>query len=816
MSTTTGSFITQMKLRALREQRSRLLHLYQELQQEANREPTDAGSLGVLYEGLRHITCANRKLHPDVANLEPLLERTGDESISPETIVFWRERLEQELIRGQQRAEIGYLFGSVLEEWASTETETPETGEQQNQLCATLVERLRHAAETGNYADLLDLLLAEWSFNDKEERVQALQEAIGTHLQERIQLPELVGILEYLSSSPHHALHIRRQAQKVLTDPILQKELADALTILLDHLDEWQRPQEGIAPRLLWTLTKWRLCLDDELPTTCFLEILGQRWQSIFQRFFSAERATRLAQARRHSLSSRALRLAQLSSTLYRGLCASSLSEIDIWEQVTPAPEQQTSATLERYLRLPEPGSIVEQRLQLKSDLSDLSTLSGYDALRAAGSMERALILIHAEIELARSAPSPTPLHVLKLDLKDFYPSLSHQVLLDILEHYGLSASQLTFFQAFLRIPIQQHGQVVVSERGIPTYHRLSDLLAELVLGLFEQYVQRQARVEIVRLVDDICLLATSADEIFSAWQAARTFCAAFGLALNEEKCGSICIGGRRLLALTDRQPGWLLLTLDGQGRWNINWSAFETYLEGARQQVGHATSLLSLIDTYNAHLRYLVKALAMRADLGSAHRRGIAAAMERFSRAFFGDGQGIDQAVRRVLHERFIQEASDTSLPEAWLYWPKTAGGCGLLQAPLLAGSYALEYAQRVHVAPPEERAHDWQYRHNAWSSFYRSLTQEIWASEPTTNQVMEALINDFVRHGSEMSNRQQRGLSPYWRWVLSIYGPQIVERLGTFRFLLTELVPLQLIVQKYHRGTISEGSEARSADWQ
>ena len=802
MSTTTGSFITQMKLRALREQRSRLLQIYNELHQQVAREPAEVGRLGLLYEGLRRITCANRKLHPDVANLEPLLEQTGDEPTSLETIAFWRERLEQELTRGQLRAETGYLFGSLLEEWASGETETAEISVQHSQLRAALVERLLHLAETGSYADLLDTLLAECAFSEQEKRAQALQEAVGTRLQERIQLPELTVILEYLSGSPHHTPLIRRQAQSVLADSVLQKELADALTILLDHLDEWQHPQEGCLPRPLWTLTKWRLCLDEDLPTACFLEVLGQRWQSIFQRFFSTERSARLEQLHRQYFSPQALHLAELLSTVNQGLRTSSLSVVDIWEQVTP-PEKQSTSLFQADVPRWDYGSIVEERLQLKSDLYDLSTLSGYDALHAASSMERALMLIQAENELARSAPSPTPLHVLKLDFKDFYPSLSHQMLLDILEHYGLSASQRAFFQAFLRVLLQQDGQVVTSERGIPNYHRLSDLLAELVLGLFEQYVQQQARVQIFRLLDDICLLSPSADEIFSAWQAARTFCAAFGLVLNEEKCGSTCIGGRRLLPLPDTQPGWFLLTLDGQGQWNVNWSAFETYLEGARRQAVQTTSLLSLIDTYNAHLRYLVKALAMRVDLGSAHRHGIAAAVERFSHTFFGDGQGIVQTVRRVLHERFQDETPGISVPEAWLYWPKTAGGCGLVQAALLAASYAADYAQRVHMAPPEERAHDWQYRRNAWSSFYRSLTKEIQASEPITNHTMEALIHDFIVRDTAMSNRQQRGLSSYWHWVLSIYGPQIVERLGTFRFLITELVPLQLLVQKYHSGT-------------
>ena len=808
MVTTNDYFITQMKLRALREQRSRLLHTYNELRQEVTRQSTETRRLEVLYEGLRQITFANQKLHPDVANLEPMLEHTGGGPISMEAMTFWYERLEKELRNGQLRSEIVYLFGSMLEERALGSIETAETRSQHERLRADLVERLLHPAETGRYGDLLDTLLADCVFSDREERMKVLQEAAGTHLQQRIQPPELAGVLRYVSSSPHHSPLIRMQAQRFLADPILQKELADALTIMLDHLDEWQRPQEGILPRPLWTLNKWRLCLDEDLPTTCFLEVLGQRWQSIFQHFFSAERITRLQQLRSQYLSPQALRLAELLSTLNQGLHASRLAGVDIWEQAS-TPETQSTGPLETYPRLREYGSIVEQRLQLKSDLYDLSTLSGYDALHAASSMEKALMLINAEIELARTAPSPTPLHVLKLDFRDFYPSLSHQVLLDILEQYGLSPTQRVFFHAFLHIPLQQNRQVVMSERGVPNYHHLSDLLGELVLGLFEQYVQRESRVEIFRLIDDICVLATSADEMFRAWQAVRTFCAAFGLVLNEEKCGSTCIGGLRLLPLPDAQPGWLLLTLDGQGQWKVNWSAFETYLEGARQQVKPMMPLISQIETYNAHLKYLVKALAMRVDLGSAHRRGISVAMERFSGAFFGDGQRMVETVRRVIHERFLDETSATQVPEAWLCWPITAGGCGLLQASLLAGSYAADYARRTRVASPEERSLDWQYRRNAWSSFYQSLTWEIRASEPVTNQVMEALVRDFIHRGSEMSNNQQVGLSSYWRWILSIYGPQILEALGTFRFLITELVPLQLIMQQYREGTVEEGSE-------
>jgi hypothetical protein len=61
---------------------------------------------------------------------------------------------------------------------------------------------------------------------------------------------------------------------------------------------------------------------------------------------------------------------------------------------------------------------------------------------------------------------------------------------------------------------------------------------------------------------------------------------------------------------------------------------------------------------------------------------------------------------------------------------------------------------------------------------------------------------VTDFISRGAEISLGEQEGLSAYWRWILYIYGPQILERLGTFRFLFTELVPVQLITQRYRQG--------------
>ena len=36
---------------------------------------------------------------------------------------------------------------------------------------------------------------------------------------------------------------------------------------------------------------------------------------------------------------------------------------------------------------------------------------------------------------------------------------------------------------------------------------------------------------------------------------------------------------------------------------------------------------------------------------------------------------------------------------------------------------------------------------------------------------------------------------LSPYWRWVLTTFGPDMLDAFGSFDFLATDLIPVTLI---------------------
>ena len=108
-------FVTRMKLQELRRQRDQLRIAYDHLARHSRDAPTDVERLRRLYQGLHALTVAGRPLHPDVANLEILLD-DAQEPVAASLISFWLEQLEQELARGRLRSEFAYVFGALLEQ----------------------------------------------------------------------------------------------------------------------------------------------------------------------------------------------------------------------------------------------------------------------------------------------------------------------------------------------------------------------------------------------------------------------------------------------------------------------------------------------------------------------------------------------------------------------------------------------------------------------------------------------------------------------------------------------------------------------------
>jgi hypothetical protein len=843
MVTKSDHFITQMKLRELREQRTKLLRTYETLYQQINQQTSETGQLQGLYDGLRQIQLARHALHPDIDNLEPLLGGMAADQAAQETLSFWHRRLEQELANGQLRAEIVYTFGALLEEWAHYQAEPRNISSEQAEQQATLIASITQATPNRPNDTAFDPFFSILRLIDPDFP-ETMQQQIAGNMTQSVEQAEVKTALQWIADDEHHSTSIRQQAQTFLNDPMMLKELTDALTIQLAHIEEWAWPQDGIPVHSTQTNQKWRLFLDEDLPTACFLAVLGQRWQQIFKQFFDmvkAKASDRVRQAFPHenivayqamqhfqqAIPQTSIINQEAAQQLFRALSnathrntfswlASDIDEheeIDIWDEA----REYKPLTFEKP-RLINYSSITASRTRYKQSLREIERVAGYGMSQSQNrpnSMFTTLQLINTEIMLARAAFPDKPLHIFKVDLKDYYPSISHELVLTLLQRYDIPQTHLDFFRAFLTIPLQHNGEVVQVQRGVPNARGLSDLIGEQVLRLLDYTVYRAARVQIVRIFDDICVIAASAEEARKAWQAIQAFCQASGLTINREKCGSICINGERLPDLPSGQPEWLMVTLDPDGQWNMNQAAFTRYVQQVRQEMAQIPSLLSQIERYNTHILHLSKVLAPQLPLGERHRKSVNTALQEFQRMVFGE-QGAVETLRQAIRERFLGQSSSTHLPEAWFYWPITAGGAGLYQVNLLTSGYDKQFTDRHQPKPPETRPADWQDQSEEWGRFYNACFSYLHLTEPASNKVMETLVADFIQRGAELSAGRQTGLASYWRWILYLHGPQILAHLGTFRFLITELVPLQLIMKRYRQTNIDEieGNEVEHDD--
>jgi Reverse transcriptase (RNA-dependent DNA polymerase) len=806
-------FITQVKFRELREQRDKSLASYDQLAGEVAASHDDSSRLRLLYSGLRGMQFAKQPLHPDVGNLELIMGQGDGAEASSGTLAFWRAELQRELSRGRLRADIVYLFGALLEEWTAGSGSSAQSGAPE----AIRSELLRLALgdrDGSPHTTFLDDLFTATGLDSPEVRRElrkTVDDAPYRTSTEWVYSPngtpvsDMGAMLQGIAKDVYRPASVRAEAQRFLGSPTLLKELSDALTIMLDHLDEWDWPEQGIPVSVRWVRTKWRLFIDEDLSTTCLLELLGERWQYIFSQMWKKSPSERVRRLQRLiELGAPDIVIQNEWRNLKQRGAMSLTQGVDIWEDTSDAAvvgsQPRPDAPLAEQLRYwGDSGSIFAIRQTQQSNLRDLSRLRDYSSDHHAdeSSLDAALGFIHAEIELARVAHPDRPLYVVKVDLKDYYPTLPHDLLLSILNRFGLTESELGFMRRYLRVRMDDAGQARVASAGAPHHRRLSDLLGELPLRLMDMYVERVARVQMIRYIDDITLLAASPEEAVKAWEAVRSFCAACGLALNMEKCGAVCVGGGVLPPeLPQRAPRWLLLTLDVDGQWAADAAGLEIELERAHRHITHAPSTLERVRQYNATLAHLEQSLAIAAPLGEAHRKSVRAAFARCQHALFG--ADADAALREMIRERFVGDGVTAELPEAWLYWPVTAGGLGLRQAQLRAASYAGAFARRTPVAVPDERPGDWQRHNNPWANFYRSLLATVSPIAPEPNVMMETLVKDFISRGAELSAGQQQTLSPYWRWILYIYGPQILESFGTFRFLFSELVPLQILTSR------------------
>ncbi|HYT91646.1 MAG TPA: reverse transcriptase domain-containing protein [Gemmataceae bacterium] len=818
-----------IKLRETQRQRDRLQQQYDAIEQRVTSANSALERLRALYQGLREVTFAQKPLHPDVKQLDALYLADELGEVPPELIADRTRFLERELAQGRMRAEFTYAFGRILSEWTGRgANEAPALAESETDPFARMWDKsppLDHESPSGVFEGLRGVL---------RPKATAIAEFARSEALAPVRSEEVPPVLDRLASDPYLAPALRRQAAEARRSATQLTELAGALTILLNSLDEWDWPDEVPSLRAVWVRVKHRPYLDADLITSLFLEIVGLRWAQKLKPLLAW-------------------------ATLYE-------DKVRFFR-----PEPPDSLTAE----------IAEERLreQAARFLATMPTggraspnYNGYALLDL-------LLTVEREMRFARAAHPETPLYVVQADLRDYYPSLSHELILEVLGHLGVPARWRAFFGKVLQPHVRYRGQTRQIHHGLPLDHVLADLFAELVLWVLDLHVYRTTGIQLLRTVDDMCFLTDSAEQVRAVWGTIQAFCGACGLAVNEAKSGAVCLGGRSEDSLTGLPPGgprWGLLRLQADGTWAVDEPALQQLEETLRKEAAASRSVLSLVARYNSYLQYILGQLALPVTLRGNHLRRVGQRLNRMHEELFGPKNGLVEEVGRRLRDCFADaRLKERGLPHALLYWPITAGGLALAHPLLHVASYLDGQKQWKEPRPPSRddvATYLWRRKADArkspltpaereqlgmvcldaanntltraqleeylrargkvtdpplpeaeeidvamsgmWAWYYVRVVSTTDPTGPPELAAMERLVKDFIERGSEVSGRGQFRLSPYWRWVVYTYGPSLLEALGTFRFLLTELVPLQLILE--NRGLAAPAAESDNPDEQ
>lgn len=785
------AFIAAMKLRELREGRDRLAGAYDEIERAAAAAPTPEGKLAALADGLAAMQLAGQPLHPEVKNLE--IARRGDAAL----VARWLERLRAELRRGRARADLMPALGGLLGEWLQPERGRHGASEEETQrlvdawkvpsaeteLVRLLERRIdpkalaaarRHAGEVSARFESFEgkaegaapaahpdpRLDDDYADEDEEEDDDDEGDGNGRghgggaeegDWFEPLALPpkELLSARGLADGTAHYAAAVAEREQGE-GGP---RELRSAVRLAWQDISAWDYPEDDVALDVVWTRNRFRARPSMGFLTALFVHRIGEILAKAIGPLTGRKRANHL------------LRLARLE-------------ELSAPQVVLDAERRHLEKAFDPFGRLGADDRAAKTPIgRSRLEHLHLSTESTYDYAQT--DIAKGFAWVDTEIAWARARG--LPVYVLKTDLADYFPSVSHALVRELLLWVGVEPRFVDVVMRVLSLRLPDGSRTT---RGLPLGLGISGTISDLLMSVFVGAARRGRTIRAASMVDDVVMIADSPDELAAAWADFKQVVEAAGLAINEAKSGAAGIGTRLPDGVPQGPIRWGLLRHDGE-RFRVDDEAVAEFAAITRARVVAEDALLDRIAAYRDQLRFAMTWLAPQAALGDGHLDDVEAAIAR-----------IDPALRTMIlgeiGARFLG-TSGAELPEAWLHWPITAGGLG---APWPAADIVplrLALAARHDEQVPSIAATS-RTENVMWQEWYVGRAKLLEPVAPKSTPATEALVQRFLERGRKIG-QPGKDLSGYWRWVLHTLGPDILDAYGSYELVGTDLVPVDVI---------------------
>ncbi len=615
---------------------------------------------------------------------------------------------------------------------------------------------------------------------------------------------------------------LSEEKRKALVDfrnnPAILQEIADVLNMQINALESWSWGEEGIPVNVRRALNgKYRVYMDEDILQALLLHFIGMKWATHFRSVFGA------------FFDSAAWK--QSSDNSLNGLARRKRQRF-----LGQDHENEQNVKAERHERFQNDYFLSQLPKMFKTITDNYCEDSPNDDLKSPMATKQSLLHL-VSTEALLNARLNRPFTVLQSDFKWFGPSLPHATIISVLHFFNVPETWLKFFEKFLKAPVKfvrdgPEAQTQIRQCGVPIQHRLSDAMGEAVLFCLDFAVNKSTESNLYRLHDDIWFWGSSHASVL-AWNQIQGFARVMGLSMNEGKTGAVKIFGNPDVppetSLSDRLPQgevrWGFLKLGSSGEWTIDNHQVEIHIRELQQQLKACKSILAWVQAWNLYVaRFISNNFGEPTNcLGRPHLDMVIEAFEKIQRGLFADtdlpGDNVGEYLKAQLAARFAVE----NIPDGFFYFPIKLGGLGMrnpliplylvheesLRDPMVKFDEALELEEADYYKAKQSYEdgtatsrllHTTRDRDEA----FMSLDEYRRYSEETSTHLHQA-YTDLLRPPPsaivvttpDIQNAEWKlpiSANMYERWVLHLYGADIIRKYGGLALGEKELLPIGL----------------------
>ncbi|KAF7301583.1 hypothetical protein MIND_00723800 [Mycena indigotica] len=835
----TLQFITEIKLAELEKQRLAYMEHSAVLQKAAALTNDLPGRVELLLNAVRswrgsgavnYHTILAGKL--DLASIDLwLLQARKDPGFSPEVVRDWADTLEAHIRHSITRFEFAKLFGGLFNEWlasgdsvtaksssldASPATDTTaeafvEVGRkemyEQQERFKSLIFQTKNI-DTAALTDYLSALFVGPSIEILDKMREGMLEFAQELEKKTITADDMTWIIKSLLASDQMAESKRQTIREFAQNPTVLSEIATVMNMRLANLEAWTWPTQGAQVDMRRHLNgKYRFFTDPDVLDALFLHYIGIMWQVKFK-----QDATELFSSKAWKQEFQPFTHAQTQSrSSFFG------------EHANNASIHSHRQTLRKdHFLLGQLASSVES-----TPVYDEDGIADQTQIPASHVKQELLHLVATESYLNRTLHDTFT--VVATDFEWFGPSLSFDTISTCLAFFGVPDKWLQFFRRFLEMPLyfkeDKPGEGTrIRQCGTPLSYSLSAFFGEVVLfGLDYAVNQRAGGLFLHRIHDDVWLWNADSNKCVQAWAEIQNYSSLAGLTINQKKTGAVCVGASVAPELPVGDIRWGFLKFNAeQGRFIIDQAEVDVHIVELRRQLAATKSAFGWINCWNRYAAFLSRNFGARPTksfgpalcLGQAHLDDMIDTLARIQRELFHSesGFGAVNHLRAVIEQRF----GVTDLPDGYFYFPISSGGLEL-RNPLIE-------LLAVRDAFIQDPAGQFLAQMKADQEAYDTL-QESWAEKPTYSSYpigkafppfaeyasyRETGLRSWqVRYQSLMNTAHPTQLTIpnglqtpranqmdfYDRWVLAMYGDQILKKFGSLEPVDADLIPVGLV---------------------